>query len=172
MSAYIGGPYTTAEVHARLRREIDTRKAHHVQYWPVFSLQDHELAGCAGLRPYGSGGDVFELGVHLRTSYWGQGIALEAGRAVISYAFDHKAARSLFAGHHPANLAQQASSQTCYFLSRTKSFTRSQVKIHLPAYWSIPDTRVRCSVRNSNHNLGPLTRSACKTGVLRNRAGL
>jgi ribosomal-protein-alanine N-acetyltransferase len=70
----------------------------------VFSLQNNELAGCAGLRPYGSSEDVFELGVHLRPSYWGQGIALEAARAVIAYAFEHMAAKSLFAGHHPANL--------------------------------------------------------------------
>jgi [ribosomal protein S5]-alanine N-acetyltransferase len=89
VSALIGGPFTTAEIHARLRREIDTMNAHKVQYWPVFSLQNNELAGCAGLRPYGSGEDVFELGVHLRPSYWGQGIALEAARAVIAYAFEH-----------------------------------------------------------------------------------
>ena len=104
VSALIGGPFTTAEVHARLRREIDTMNAHEVQYWPVFSLQDHELAGCAGLWPYGSGENVFELGVHLRPSYWGQGIALEAGRALIAYAFEHMGAKSLFAGHHPENL--------------------------------------------------------------------
>lgn len=104
VSALIGGPFTTAEVHARLRREIDTMNAHKVQYWPVFSLQNNELVGCAGLRPYGSGGDVFELGVHLRPSYWGQGIAQEAARAVIVYAFEHMAAKSLFAGHHPDNL--------------------------------------------------------------------
>lgn len=104
VSALIGGPFTTAEVHARLRREMDTMNAHGVQYWPVFSLQNHELAGCAGLRPYGSAENVFELGVHLRPGYWGQGIALEAARAVIAYAFEHIAAKSLFAGHHPANL--------------------------------------------------------------------
>ena len=104
VSALIGGPFTTAEVHARLRREIDTMNAHKVQYWPVFSLQNHELVGCAGLRPYGDDEHVFELGVHLRPSYWGQGLALEAARAVIAYAFKHMAAKSLFAGHHPSNL--------------------------------------------------------------------
>jgi hypothetical protein len=78
----IGGPFTTFEVHARLRREIDTMNAHKVQYRPVFSLQDHELAGCAGLQPYGSGEDVSELGVHLRPSYWGQGIG------VVDHRFD------------------------------------------------------------------------------------
>lgn len=104
VSALIGGPFTTAEVHARLRREIDTMNAHRVQYWPVFSLQNRELVGCAGLRPYGSDDDVFELGVHLRPSYWGQGLALEAARAVIAYAFKHLAAKSLFAGHHPSNM--------------------------------------------------------------------
>jgi ribosomal-protein-alanine N-acetyltransferase len=60
--------------------------------------------GCAGLRHDGGSEDVFELEVHLRPSYWGQGIALEAARAVVAYAFEHMAAKSLFAGHHPENL--------------------------------------------------------------------
>ena len=144
VSALIGGPFTTAEVHARLRREIDTMNAHKVQYWPVFSLQNHELVGCAGLRPYGGDEDVFELGVHLRPSYWGQGIALEAARAVIGYAFEHMAAKSLFAGHHPANLGSAKLLRKLDFLSRMKNFTRPRVEITLPTCWSIPNTRVSC----------------------------
>jgi ribosomal-protein-alanine N-acetyltransferase len=89
VSALIGGPFTTAEVHARLRHEIDTLQSHRVQYWPVFSLQNNELAGRAGLRPRGTGEDVFEFGVHLLPSYWGQGLAQEAARAVIAFAFEH-----------------------------------------------------------------------------------
>jgi hypothetical protein len=163
VSALIGGPFTTAEVHARLRREIDTMNVHKVQYWPVFSLQNNELAGCAGLRPYGSGEDVFELGVHLRPSYWGQGIAL-GGPALLSHM-----PSSIW---QPKVCSQGITRQTWNrqdffgsldFLSRTKNFIRLRVEITLPICWSIPAIRVRCSLTHSNHKPGSLTCGASKT---------
>jgi [ribosomal protein S5]-alanine N-acetyltransferase len=78
-----------------------------IQYWPVFLLQNNDLAGCAGLRPYGRDERVPELGFHFRPKYWGQGLAEEAARGVIAYAFDTLAMRSLFAGHHPSNGASE-----------------------------------------------------------------
>jgi RimJ/RimL family protein N-acetyltransferase len=47
------------------------------------------------------------MGVHLRAEYWGIGLAEEAGRAVIRYAFDVLDVQGLFAGHHPENAASQ-----------------------------------------------------------------
>ena len=47
------------------------------------------------------------MGVHLRPEYWGQGLAQEAGRAVINLAFETLAVKSLFAGHHPENTASR-----------------------------------------------------------------
>jgi ribosomal-protein-alanine N-acetyltransferase len=41
------------------------------------------------LRPYGNDKDVLELGFHFRPDYWGQGLAQEAARAVIDFAFEH-----------------------------------------------------------------------------------
>ncbi len=76
-----------------------------VQYWPVFLLETYEHAGCAGLRPYRLDGQIYELGFHLRPEFWGRGLAQEAGRAVISYAFEKLRAEALFAGHDPANSA-------------------------------------------------------------------
>lgn len=103
VSSFIGGPFSPDQVRARLQREIETETAYGVQYWPVFLLLTGELGGCAGLRPYKMEGQIFELGVHLRAEYWGQGLGEEAGRAAIAFAFETFGAKALFAGHHPAN---------------------------------------------------------------------
>jgi [ribosomal protein S5]-alanine N-acetyltransferase len=107
VSAFIGGPFTAQEVSARLHREIETMLECKVQYWPVFLLEDGKLAGCAGLRPYGEDRHIRELGFHFRPEYWGQGLAEEAARAVIAFAFDSLQLKGLFAGHHPDNAASE-----------------------------------------------------------------
>jgi RimJ/RimL family protein N-acetyltransferase len=101
----IGGPFTAQQVEQRLNREIACMRAYHVQYWPVFLLETDQHAGCAGLRPYRLDQQVYELGFHFRPEYWGCGLAQEAGRAVIIFAFEQLGASALFAGHHPANAA-------------------------------------------------------------------
>ena len=107
VSSLIGGPFTPQDVIARLQREIECVLAYKIQYWPVFLLSNSQFAGCAGLRPYKNEDTIFEMGVHLRPEYWGQGLALEAGRAVITFAFETLGVKSLFAGHHPANTASR-----------------------------------------------------------------
>jgi len=73
----------------------------------VFLLVNGAHVGCCGLRPYPPEPRVYELGLHLRRTYWGQGLAAEAARAVIEYAFARLDAAGLFAGHHPANDASR-----------------------------------------------------------------
>jgi [ribosomal protein S5]-alanine N-acetyltransferase len=107
VSSLIGGPFTPKEVESRLSREIEWMTAYSVQYWPIFLLQNSQLAGCAGLRPYKHEERLFEMGVHLRPENWGQGMAQEAGRAVITFAFETLGVKGLFAGHHPANAASR-----------------------------------------------------------------
>jgi ribosomal-protein-alanine N-acetyltransferase len=99
----IGGPLSEEAVAQKLADEISSMNLHGVQYWPLFYLVAEEFAGCAGLRPYQPKEKIYELGFHLRPAFWRQGLAEEAGRAVIAYAFETIQARSLFAGHHPAN---------------------------------------------------------------------
>jgi RimJ/RimL family protein N-acetyltransferase len=48
-----------------------------------------------------------ELGFHFRPAYWGQGLAQEAARAVIAFAFETLPVKALFAGHHPENTASE-----------------------------------------------------------------
>jgi len=103
VTGWIGGPFSRGDVADRLRREIDTADRHGIQYWPIFLLADSSHVGCCGLRPYRPEEQVLELGVHLRRPFWGQGLAPEAGHAVIRYAFEALGARAIFAGHHPRN---------------------------------------------------------------------
>src|SRR6266851_7932046 len=81
--------------------------AHNIQYWPMFLLAGGKHVGCGGLRPYKLAEQIHEMGVHLRPAYWGQGLAVEAGQAIIAYAFDSLGAKGIFAGHSPANVASK-----------------------------------------------------------------
>jgi [ribosomal protein S5]-alanine N-acetyltransferase len=105
VTQWISGPLSPEQVRARLKTEIAIMTAHGMQYWPCFQLQDGELAGCAGLRPYREG--IPELGFHFRPQYQGVGLGEEAARAVIAYAFDTLTVTSIFAGHHPDNAASK-----------------------------------------------------------------
>jgi len=103
----LGGPFSPEEVKQRLAREIAQCEASGLQYWPIFLRASGEHVGCAGLRPYRPSERVHELGFHLLPAYWGQGLAEEAARAVILYAFGTVGASGLFAGHHPENAASR-----------------------------------------------------------------
>jgi [ribosomal protein S5]-alanine N-acetyltransferase len=103
VTRFFGGPFSDGEVDQRLQREIARMSAHRFQYWPVHLLSNHEHVGCCGLRPFRPEDNIHELGFHLRPKYWGQGLAPEAARAVIEYAFETIGAAGLSAGHHPGN---------------------------------------------------------------------
>ncbi|HUJ40580.1 MAG TPA: GNAT family N-acetyltransferase [Candidatus Acidoferrales bacterium] len=103
----IGGPFSPQDVEQRLRREIALQDSRTVQYWPIFLLAGGDHVGCAGLRPFQQSDHVFELGFHLLPAFWSKGLAQEAARAVITYAFSTLHASALFAGHHPENAASR-----------------------------------------------------------------
>jgi len=107
VTALLGGPFTPEQVAERLTKEIGTLAAHGVQYWPVFLLEDGRHAGCAGLRPYRIEDRIYELGFHLRPEFWGRGLAEEAARTLIEFAFKKLRAAALFAGHHQENPASK-----------------------------------------------------------------
>ena len=107
VSRYIcaAGRFTEEEIETRLKKELENGRTAGLQYWPVFLRKTGELAGCCGLRPYRERQP--EFGIHLREAFWRQGIAQEAGRAVIGFAFGPHHAESLFAGHNPKNEASR-----------------------------------------------------------------
>ena len=98
-----GGKFSEEDIVNRLDKEIENDIHFHVQYWPIFNVFSNEFIGCCGLRPYKE--SQYEIGFHLRPEYWKQGYAFEGTAAVIKYAFNVLKADSLFAGHHPKNIA-------------------------------------------------------------------
>jgi RimJ/RimL family protein N-acetyltransferase len=107
VTRFVGGPFSPEQVAQRLDREIASQKNYNLQYWPIFLLESGEHVGCAGMRIYNLEEKIYALGFYLRPPFWGQGFSTEAGRAVITYAFDTLDASALFAGHHPENAASR-----------------------------------------------------------------
>jgi [ribosomal protein S5]-alanine N-acetyltransferase len=97
------GKLSDEQVRERLNKEIVNTKEYGVQYWPIFLLETGEHVGCCGLRPYDLPKLIYALGFHLRPAHWRRGYALEAARAVVTYAFGALGAKALFAGHNPKN---------------------------------------------------------------------
>jgi [ribosomal protein S5]-alanine N-acetyltransferase len=95
------GALSAEEVRARLAAEIACEREHGVSYWPMFLRDGGAFVGVCGLHPRGD--QELELGFHLLPEHWGKGLAVEAARAAIAYAFDRLRVGSLFAGHHPEN---------------------------------------------------------------------
>jgi [ribosomal protein S5]-alanine N-acetyltransferase len=104
VTRFFGGPFSEEQIEAKLEGELARMKAYRFQYWAIHLLSGNEFVGCCGLRPYQPVEEVHELGFHLRPKYWGHGLAVEAARAAIAYAFDTIGAKGLSAGHHPGNL--------------------------------------------------------------------
>jgi len=107
VTRWIGGPFSSEQVTEKLRQEVAWQASQNIQYWPIFLLATDEHVGCAGLRPYQEAGPIHELGFHLRPAFWGKGLAGEAARGVVRYAFDSLGVKALFAGHHPDNVASR-----------------------------------------------------------------
>jgi len=105
---YMGGPMDEDGVRARLKVEMDRQARLGVQYWPIFLRESGDFAGCAGLRPFHDEERVWEVGVHIRRSYWSGRLGEEAARAVIAYGFGELGARALTAGHGPGHANSKA----------------------------------------------------------------
>lgn len=133
VTIWIGGPFTPAAVRERLSKEMEQMKEHGMQYWPVFLLGQNQHIGCAGLRPYGKEQNIYELGVHLRQSFWGKGFASEAAHAIIHYAFNTLGAEALFAGHNPNNTASRQLLSKLGFIHTHEEFYAPTGLMH-PSY--------------------------------------
>ena len=104
---YMGGPLSEEKLGARFARALECQRAHGYQYWPIFLRALDAFAGVCGMRPDSPVPDTPAFGYHLLPEFWGQGLAYEAARAAVDYAFAHLGVRQLFAGHHPQNAGSQ-----------------------------------------------------------------
>lgn len=98
-------PWSDAQVDARLVLEMDHARTYGLQYWPMLRIDGGAFVGVCGLKPAQPEERIFEMGYHLLPAYWGQGLASEAGAAVVRLAFETLGIAALTAGHHPENAA-------------------------------------------------------------------
>jgi len=139
VTRFFGGPFSDEEIRKRLEREIQRMNAYQFQYWPIHWLSDDEHVGCCGLRPYRLEDGIPELGFHLRPKFWGRGLAPEAARAVIDFAFNTIGAKALSAGHHPQNLASKKVLEKLGFrYTHDEFFAALGIKIY---YYLVKQTR-------------------------------
>ena len=101
------GKMSEIQIEERLKKEIDTYNKYKVQYFPVYLIQNSENIGCCGLRPYDIEKNIYEIGIHLNSKYFGKGFGTEALSAIIDYAFNKLNVNKLFAGHNPYNKASE-----------------------------------------------------------------
>ena len=77
--------------------------------------RDDTLIGACGLDPRGGESDAVELGYWLGVPYWGRGLATEAVRALIDYAFGECEHEALQAGARVSNPASRRVLEKCAF---------------------------------------------------------
>ena len=77
--------------------------AHAFGFWTVYETASGQFMGFCGLRPSEAGEPELLFGFWPR--YWGQGLATEASRAVLSYAFDVLACSHVVAATDAPNAA-------------------------------------------------------------------
>ncbi len=84
-------------------RQADSDLAYN---WGLEYKQTGELVGSAGLVWNGEKG-LYELGYNVMYSYWNQGIATEASRKIVEFAFNTLQLRKLYCCHAVENVASQ-----------------------------------------------------------------
>ena len=100
---FFGGAMTPEQARARMDVERERESRLGVQYWPMFSRETGEFAGCAGLREWQYDPETMEVGVHLMRSAWGQRLGEEALYAMLAYGFDALGLPIIVAGHGAAH---------------------------------------------------------------------
>jgi ribosomal-protein-alanine N-acetyltransferase len=88
----------------RLDFMLDHWLRHGFGMWALFRKDDGAFVGRCGMR-YLDNTTQFELGYTLAKAHWGQGLATEASRAVVRYAFEVMRVGRLVAVADPANTA-------------------------------------------------------------------
>jgi ribosomal-protein-alanine N-acetyltransferase len=137
VTRFFGGPFSDHQIGQRLEGEIARMCKYNFQYWPIHLLSNAEHVGCCGLRPYRADEEIHELGFHLRPKFWGLGLASEAAKAVIDFAFETVRAKGLSAGHHPDNVnSKKALEKLGFRYTHDEYFPSLQMSI--PYYLLLP----------------------------------
>ncbi|MGC1459117.1 MAG: GNAT family N-acetyltransferase [Steroidobacteraceae bacterium] len=72
--------------------------------WAIVLRETNELAGAIGMAPHRDG-ESAELGYYIARSHWGQGLATEAGQAIVRLGIEEIGYPRLTSGYHADNPA-------------------------------------------------------------------
>lgn len=99
-------PYPAGAAEAFIAQVAADRADGHAEVFAVTRRDDGTFLGNLGLEQADRPGEV-EVGYWLGRPYWGAGLATEAVKAAIRYAFGFAEARAVFAEIHPDNVASR-----------------------------------------------------------------
>jgi len=99
-----GSPWTVAQIAEFLARQATALAADGFCLGAVVDRASGEPIGLSGLQRLGSTGEI-EIGWWLSPERWGAGLAAEAGRALVRFAFESLRLPRLVAISHPDNAA-------------------------------------------------------------------
>lgn len=101
------GPFTLAETEHMLERMIHRYRGYGFGVWLVEDSESGEPVGRVGLSYHRAWPDDPEVGWWIDPSRWGEGLATEAGAAVIEYAFEGLGFRRVVSICTEGNLASR-----------------------------------------------------------------
>ncbi|QYO63325.1 GNAT family N-acetyltransferase [Leptolyngbya sp. 7M] len=100
------GTISLQQTASLLARRLQHWQRHGFGAWALIHKQDQQLIGHCGLHYLADTPDV-ELTYTLNPAYWRQGLATEAGRAVLQWGFETLGLAQIVAVTGPSNIASQ-----------------------------------------------------------------
>jgi|SRR5919202_4361366 ribosomal-protein-alanine N-acetyltransferase len=102
---YIGKPKSYEQAHSMLLTYLEYRPKYGLGSWALIEKQTKDFIGYGILRFLWDTSEA-EIGYVLAKKYWGNGFAVEAARAILTWGFEQKKNISRIAGlAHPQNTA-------------------------------------------------------------------
>jgi RimJ/RimL family protein N-acetyltransferase len=102
-----GQPWDEAKARGFVERQIAAEAAHGFCLWALVERATRYLVGQCGLQRLGDTGEI-EIGWWLARASWGRGLATEAARPVVAFAFERLQVPRLVSIVQPANTASIA----------------------------------------------------------------
>lgn len=101
------GPHTREDVGREIEQQVEHQKRLGWSFWAVEERETGRLIGDCGLQPLEHRGPEVELGYDFHPRVWGNGLATEAARAVMSQAFGALRIDRIVAVVKPDHIASQ-----------------------------------------------------------------
>jgi ribosomal-protein-alanine N-acetyltransferase len=97
-----GKPWSDERIEAFIQQQIREQREDGYCMWPLVWKEDGRLIGFCGIQPWQESGEI-EIGWWLAKEYWGRGLATEAARTALAYAFEGLNLRRIIAIIHQDN---------------------------------------------------------------------